>query len=65
MNEMGEFAKMYGSFTFIVEVARDGVYGRIDDVRLTRLVDVLNYVGYTRSEVNLANDRMKKDQGYI
>lgn len=57
MSQKGEFAQRYGIYTFLVEAARSHVFGTLEDVRSNRLVDVLNYVAYARSEMNLAHDR--------
>lgn len=65
MNTRGEFARMYGIYSFLIEAARSGVFGVLDQVRSTRLIEVLNYIAYGRSEANLAKDEERAEQGYL
>lgn len=65
MNSRGEFASKYGIYSFLIEAARSGVFGTLDGVRSTRLVEVLNYIAYGRSEANLAKDEERAEEGYL
>lgn len=64
MNAKGTFAANYGIYSFLIEAARSGVFGGLDQVRATRLLEVLTYVAYTRSEANLAKDERMQEEGY-
>lgn len=54
------FSKHYGCYTFLVETAKDGVFGTLDQVRLSPYVEILNYRAYVVSQNKIIQSNMNK-----
>lgn len=58
MNQQQVFSDQYGSLIFIMEAAKSGVMGTLEEVRMQPMIEVLNLVAYERSQANIINEQM-------